>query len=251
MPLVLRVSNHPSANLNLYSPMQKIIRRYLRWLARRIYPWADAVIAVSDGVADELARITHMPRERIRTIYNPIVTPEFLARSEETLDHPWLAPGAPPVILGVGGFKIQKDFRTLLRAFKRVRAVQPVRLVILGKGPQRQSLKSVAKQQGFADDVYMPGHRANPMARMSKASVFALSSLWEGLPGVLIDQWPAAVRWSAPTVRAARGNPRRRRLWRPGRPRRSRRAGAGHPEDTVVPAGTPVPETPRRRVLPR
>ncbi len=187
MPLVLRVSNHPSANLNLYSPMQKIIRRYLRWLARRIYPWADAVIAVSDGVADDLARITHMPRERIRTIYNPIVTPEFLARAEESLDHPWFAPGAPPVILGVGGFKIQKDFRTLLRAFKRVRAVQPVRLVILGKGPQRQFLKSIAKQQGFADDVYMPGYCANPMAWMSKASVFALSSLWEGLPGVLIE----------------------------------------------------------------
>ncbi len=187
MPLVLRVSNHPSANLSPFSPVQKLARRYLRWLACRIYPWADAVIAVSDGVADELARITRMPRERIRRIYNPVVTPDVLAKAEEPVDHPWLLPDAPPVILGVGGFKVQKDFMTLVRAFKRVRAVRPARLVILGKGPQRPIIKEIVRKQGLAKDIDMPGYVANPMAWMAKASVFALSSRWEGLPGVLIE----------------------------------------------------------------
>jgi len=145
------------------------------------------VIAVSDGVADELERVSRTPRERIRRIYNPVVTPEFLARMEEQVDHPWLAADQPPVILGVGSFKIQKDFITLVRAFKRVRAVRPARLVILGKGPQRAIIKNIVKEQGLAADVHLPGYVANPLAWMSKASVFVLSSLWEGLPGVLIE----------------------------------------------------------------
>lgn len=187
MPLVLRASNHPSANLRLFSPFQTLLRRYLRWLAGQIYPWANAVIAVSDGVADELERVSRTPRGRIRRIYNPVVTPEFLARMEEQIDHPWLAADQPPVILGVGSFKIQKDFITLVRAFKRVRAVRPARLVILGKGPQRAMIKKLVKEQGLAADVHLPGYVANPLAWMSKALVFVLSSLWEGLPGVLIE----------------------------------------------------------------
>jgi len=187
MPLVLRASNHPTPNLLSFSPIQKLLRSYLRWLASKVYPWADAVIAVSDGVAEELARASRMPRERIYRIYNPVVTPELEAKMKEPVDHPWLASDQPPVILGVGRFKTQKDFVTLVRSFALVRAVRPARLVILGKGPQRPIIKNIVKDRGLAEDVYLPGYVHNPMGWMTKASVFVLSSLWEGLPGALIE----------------------------------------------------------------
>ncbi len=162
-------------------------RPLLGWMARRFYPSADAIIAVSDGVADDLAVVAALPRTRIRTIYNPVVTSDLMSRAREPLDHPWFVPGAPPVVLGVGRLAAQKDFRTLLRAFARVRAARRVRLLVLGEGRKRKELEALAVELGIADDVAFPGFADNPFAYMARAAVFALSSGYEGLPGVLIQ----------------------------------------------------------------
>ncbi|WP_425449937.1 glycosyltransferase [Virgifigura deserti] len=161
--------------------------RKLPPLVRRFYPRADAIIAVSDGVADDLSEATHIPRQRITTVYNPVVTPDLPARAQEPLDHPWFAPGAPPALIGVGKLKPQKDFPTLFRAFAQVRRVRPVRLLILGEGPERQRLEELATTLGIASDLDMPGFVANPFPYMARASAFVLSSAFEGLPSVLIQ----------------------------------------------------------------
>jgi glycosyltransferase involved in cell wall biosynthesis len=165
-------------------------RRRLKALPRvlrRFYPEADCVSAVSDGVAEDLVRITGLPRDRIHTTYSPIVTPDLSARAEEPLAHPWLAPGAAPVLLGVGKLKRQKDFATLLRAFVEVRRATAARLVILGRGPERRRLTALARKLGVEADVSFEGFVENPLAFMARASVFALSSTWEGLPSVLVQ----------------------------------------------------------------
>ena len=54
-------------------------------------------------------------------VYNPVITPAILDRARRAADHPWFAPGGPPVILGVGRLTRQKDFSTLIRAFAEVR----------------------------------------------------------------------------------------------------------------------------------
>jgi glycosyltransferase involved in cell wall biosynthesis len=108
-----------------------------------------------------------------------------LARA--AVDHPWLVAGGPPVVLGVGKFKLQKDFALLIRAFARVRGSRPARLIILGDGPRRDELEGLVNRFGLTADVALPGVVDNPYAWMSRASVFVLSSAWEGLPGVLIE----------------------------------------------------------------
>jgi glycosyltransferase involved in cell wall biosynthesis len=185
--LVLRTSNDPSGNPKLWPRAERPVRLFLRAVAARIYPRADAIIAVSKGVGDSLAQLTGLPRERITTIYNPVMTEELLEKSQEPVPHPWLAAGGPPVVLGAGKLKIQKDFATLIKAFARVRAVRPARLVILGDGPRRKGLEALVRELGLAADVALPGHVDNPWSWMASASVFALSSAWEGLPGVLIE----------------------------------------------------------------
>jgi glycosyltransferase involved in cell wall biosynthesis len=187
LPLVLRASNYPLANLDLWPPLRGAVRQYLRWLANRIYPDADAVIAVSDGVAEAIIRLTGLSRARITTIYNPVVDAALLEKTREPIEHPWFAPGEPPVVLSVGRFRIQKDFPTLIRAFALVRRARPARLMILGDGTQRRALESLVKSLGLGSDVALPGYAENPLPRMRRASVFVLSSAWEGLPGVLIE----------------------------------------------------------------
>ena len=161
--------------------------RIMPWLVRVSYPLADDIVAVSKGVADDLADVTGIPRQKIKVIYNPVVTREFQQKASAPLDHPWFRPGQPPVILGVGRLREQKDFPTLIQAFAEVRRNRLARLLILGEGPEREKLETLIKQLGIGQDVSMPGFVTNPYAYMSRASLFVLSSRWEGLPGVLIE----------------------------------------------------------------
>ena len=156
-------------------------------LARRLYPEADRIIAVSDGVADDLAQTIRLARTRISTIYNPVFRPDLMTLAQAPLEHAWFAPGAPPVILGIGKLKPQKNFECLIRAFTRVRATRPVRLLILGKGPQRDALLSLARKLNIENDIALPGFIANPFAYIGRAAVFVLSSAWEGLSNVIIE----------------------------------------------------------------
>ena len=148
---------------------------------------ADDVATVSNGAADDLARTLGIEREKIHVIYNPVVTPALLSAGAASLSHPWLEPGAPPVVLGVGRLSRQKDFATLVRAFARVRQQRAARLMILGQGEERDRLEALARELGVADDVSLPGFVSNPYAYISRAAAVVLSSRWEGLPAVLIE----------------------------------------------------------------
>jgi len=155
--------------------------------ARRAFRWADAWIAISEGVADDAAAVTGIPRERIVAIHNPVLTPAFRERATARIEHPWLAAGSAPVVIAVGRLVAQKDFATLIRAFARVRQRRKVRLLILGEGPLRGALEHLAGEQGVAADVRFTGRVANAPAWMARAAVFALSSAWEGFGRVLVE----------------------------------------------------------------
>ena len=169
-------------------------KRHLPPLLGRYYRWADAVVAVSEGVADDLVARTGLRRRAITVIYNAVVTPDLAKHAAEPLDHPWFTPGSPPVILGVGRLGRAKDFLTLIRALARVREQTPARLLILGEAanPRRSAkrkaeLTELATELGVADAVRLEGFVANPFPYMRLASVFALSSLYEGFGNVLVE----------------------------------------------------------------
>ena len=165
--------------------------RRLPRLARVFYPQAQVVIAVSQGVADDLNQLIGVGRARVLVIPNPVVTPELAAQAAELPDHAWLQPvpdsPAPPVILAAGRLTPQKDFPTLIRAFAALATGRDLRLLILGEGPERSALETLIRDLGLTQRVALPGFRANPFAYMARARLFVLSSAWEGLPGVLIQ----------------------------------------------------------------
>jgi glycosyltransferase involved in cell wall biosynthesis len=156
-------------------------------LAKWFYPWADGIIAVSGGVADDLAQLIKIPRERIQVIYNPIVTPELFDKSKALLVHPWFKSGEPPVLLAVGRLTVQKAFDVLIRAFAQVRKDHQVRLLILGEGEERTALDTMIREYDMEEDISMPGFILNPYPYMAHAAAFVLSSRWEGLPTVLVE----------------------------------------------------------------
>jgi len=180
------VSEHNTLSLEA-KRIPKLSVRLSSHAARLFYPYADGIVAVSQGVADDLAEVTKLSRDRIQVIYNPVVLPELFQLAQAPIDHPWFQPGEPPVILGVGRFYPQKDFPTLIRAFAKVQAQRPARLVILGEGPDEADLRSLIHTMNLQDVVSLPGFVENPYTYMAKAQVFVLSSAWEGLGNVLIE----------------------------------------------------------------
>ena len=142
---------------------------------------------MSDGAASDIAHLTGLPLSRITVIRNPVIRPQLFSRAAERVTHPWLTGDGPPVILGVGRLHRIKDFTTLIKAFSLVRAQREARLVILGDGPERNSLLQLARERGVAADVDLPGFTGNPYPAMRAAAVLALTSRFDALPGVLIE----------------------------------------------------------------
>ena len=164
------------------------IKEYLWYLRMKVlYPLADAVVAVSQGVADDLEKNAGIPSSLLRVIQNPVITPEIVDLADQPVGHPWFIQENVPIIVAAGRLTRQKDFPTLLRAFALVRQKRPCHLVILGEGRDRVMLKSLAAELGIRNEVYFPGFVENPYAYMSKAALFVLSSRWEGSPNVLTE----------------------------------------------------------------
>ena len=168
--------------------------RFLPALMHRTYQQADVIVSVSTALGDDLAEVARLPRQRVVTIYNPVVGPHLAEQAAQPVDHPWFAPGAPPVILSAGRLSAQKDFPTLIRAFAALRARREARLMILGGATadaktelRQQDLLALADSLGVAADLCLTGFVANPYAYMARAQIFALSSAWEGFGNVLVE----------------------------------------------------------------
>ena len=206
---VLSFLNHQNLVLLLVAPFIRSDTRFIvnvrnhittsarrgksRWMRsvpsiiKRFFPRADLIVTPSRGVAEDVREITAIAPEKIRVVHNPVFRPEIFELAAEDPAHPWLVDASIPVVIAAGKLKTQKDFQTLLRAFAAVRARRPARLIILGRGPDRQALLVLAQELGISDDFQLPGHVRNPYAYFRRASVFVLSSAWEGLPNVLIE----------------------------------------------------------------
>ena len=162
--------------------------RVLPLLFRLVLPFADNIVAVSIGVADDLAQIAGLSRSKITVIYNGVVSSDFEARLACEPEHPWFAQGWP-IILGMGRFVAQKDFTTLIRAFEHVAQVSDdARLIILGEGPMRAELQEhVRSLRSLSDRISMPGFLADPLPLLGRARLFALSSRFEGFGNVVAE----------------------------------------------------------------
>ena len=162
--------------------------RLIKPLTKRLYPYADHVISVSNDAARDLEQVLSLPTGSVKTIYNPVVSPELEKQAQENIEHP-LGKFKGKLILGVGRLSKQKDFSTLIKAFSKLHTLADtaVHLAILGTGEQESLLRSLIGRHELQDSVSLVGFQDNPYAWMRKADLFVLSSRWEALPTVLIE----------------------------------------------------------------
>lgn len=174
------VSEHSSLSGEFKNSGPSLRTHAILWLGRIMYRFADAIVSVSDGVSRDVQKLFLLKPDRCQTIYNPIDVQHIRALGEEPVEHPWFQPGAPPVIVAIGRLAKQKDIPTLLEAFAKVRKHDDVKLAILGEGSERKALTLKIEELGLAGHVWMPGFLSNPYPYLKRATLFALSSAWEG-----------------------------------------------------------------------
>jgi len=162
-------------------------RRPRDWILPKLYRRADAIIAVSAGVADNLRLLRAGKEDRIVVVPNGVALDRIDVKAAEPVDHPWPEDSAEPVLVAVGRLVAKKDYPTLLEALFLVRRSVPARLIILGEGPERGRLEGLARKLGIEQHVSMPGFCDNPFAYLARANLYVLSSISEGMPSALIE----------------------------------------------------------------
>ena len=186
------VSEHSPLSL-AYAHKGQLHRLAMRLSQRAAYPLADARIAVSAGVAEDIARLSGLPSGAFTVIHNPA------ARGNVDLaaPRPRLLGSSPgPVILSVAMFKPVKRHDLLLEAFARLPESLDARLCLIGDGAQRAELEQKALALGISDKVLMPGFIADLGPWYANADLFVLSSDYEGFGNVIVE----ALEYGVPVV---------------------------------------------------
>ncbi|QXP91767.1 glycosyltransferase [Methylococcus capsulatus] len=154
-----------------------------RWVIHCCLTLPDRVIVPSYGVFEDLVDMFGAQPGRLKVIYNGIDVCGVRRKAEQpielTKDRSW--------IVSASRFSSQKDFPTLLAAFKDVLAHRPARLVLVGDGELRQDIERIASDLGIREHVVMVGFRENPFPYMAQADIFVLSSFFEGFGNVIVE----------------------------------------------------------------
>lgn len=166
------------------------------------YRAANHIVALSQGVKENLISRYHAKTSKITVIYNPVDIEHILSEGEREPDEEEYFPSNAKTIVTAGRLVAEKDHATLLRAFQRLTKNVEAELIILGEGELEQSLKQLAKELRINESVHFLGFKQNPYAYMKRADVFALTSTTEGFGHVLVE----ALALGTPVV-ATRCNP--------------------------------------------
>lgn len=152
-----------------------------KMLVRLSYPRAAHIVAVSQGVADDLVDNFGVPRDRITAIANPVDIDAIVARGAQSAQR--LMEG--PYIVAMGRLTRVKNFALLIAAYARS-GVAPA-LVILGQGPEQEALEAQIAALGLQGRVHLSGFCENPYPILRGATFFVSPSRGEGFPNGLVE----------------------------------------------------------------
>lgn len=158
-------------------------------MAKRLYRYADVLIAQTEEMKEEMVRVYGVCKDKIQVINNPTDEGTIKEKIKECFpfDHHYTN------YLSVGRIMEQKDYLTAVRAFALVLNKQPNSrfYIVGGESPLQQdyvqSVHQEVERLGIADKVFFEGFQDNPYKYEDGCDVFVLSSIYEGLPNVMLD----------------------------------------------------------------
>lgn len=192
----LVVVEHNMMDMN-YSIQRSMSVKLAFNLTRLLYKKCRRVIAVSSGVRDSIIDFAQLDPQQVEVIYNPVVDVAKIASEKASVNNRFVdeyLTDDDPTFIAIGSLTEQKNFELFIRAFAEVRKEINCNGIILGEGPKRQELELLIKELGLSKCFKLAGYVSAPYDYLFKADVFVLSSLWEGLPTVVIEAISAGIK---------------------------------------------------------
>ncbi|MBA7698016.1 N-acetylgalactosamine-N,N'-diacetylbacillosaminyl-diphospho-undecaprenol 4-alpha-N-acetylgalactosaminyltransferase [subsurface metagenome] len=177
------LSEHANLKWSLKGQKFKGIKRIL---IRNLYPKATRIISVSKGAKENLITDYKVPENKCFVIYNMVDVERIRKLANERMAHPCPKENVL-IVIACGRLTAQKNYPLLLKAMSLVLRENSARLLILGEGEDQSKLEEYARTLGISHNIAFLGFQSNPFKYMSRATVFVLSSSWEGFGNVIIE----------------------------------------------------------------
>lgn len=186
--VICRLSNHPSA----ICYEKSMIRNLSEKLKLFTYKKADVIVANSKKLAEDFgAKVGRS----VETIYNPVDIGSIQEKRKEPLEPEILQEADQykgKLLVAVGRLTAQKDYDTLLQGFSRSKH-RDTMLWIIGEGARRPQIEQLAKTLGIEERVRLLGYQSNVYKYLQYATIYVLTSLYEGCPNSLIEAVAAGI----------------------------------------------------------
>lgn len=187
--VVLREATTPSQMYERATPGSN--KRRFMSLAKKLFKKADHVIAVSDDSREDSINFYRLNPSNVTTVFAPFITSAFCEQADQEVDHPWFVEDLK-VVASLGRVMPVKDFGTLIKAFALAREEEGnARLLIIGntdRDPAYYSeLNTLVERLSLGQFVDFIGFKSNPFPYLLRSHIYVLSSLFEGLPGSLVQ----------------------------------------------------------------
>ena len=162
-------------------------------LVKLLYNKADKVVAISEGVRQDLIDNFNVKKENVCTIYNCYDVKEIQEKAAMPCEEVEVEQDSFSIAT-MGRFVQQKGQWHLLRAFKEVLKEEPkAKLYILGEGELQDYLYKMVDELEMRESVVFCGFLKNPFSLISKVKLFVFPSLWEGFGNALVEAMACGV----------------------------------------------------------
>ena len=184
LKIIIREAVNPITTLQLQRNL--ITRTILKWIKKLSYPYANKIIAISNGVKHSLVKDIGVDHEKITVVYNPSSDPNIIKFSKEFVPEEFSKSNIPTLI-SIGRLVPQKDYMTLLKAFNASLNFFKSRLIIIGEGQERSLMEKYIKDNKMDNQIILLGYQSNPWKYLTNSDLFILSSKWEGFGNVIVE----------------------------------------------------------------
>jgi len=209
--LILTAQNHPNVLFSLFRFLipkrtkliiseraftelalvdsKKITSKLINLLIPLSYRNADYIHCLTNRIANHMATKYKLPKKKLVVIPNfvDVSSIEKSANEEVVLKNKdrWFLKS--PYIISIGRLHNQKGYKFLLVSFSKIANKIPHNLIILGEGSLLNDLMMQVKELNLEKRVIFPGFVKNPYPLLKRSQLFVLSSLYEGMPNVLLE----------------------------------------------------------------